>query len=192
MGLIQGLFGWLFGGGLNDVRKTVETFRPNAEAQAGRNAKYQAAALTQFGAEFRPQRGLFDRVIDGLNRLPRPAMALGVLFLIGSAMVNPVWFASRMQGLALVPDPLWWLLGAIVSFYFGARYQAKGQDFQKSLAATLARTPQVVRNIEVIRALRPGSPGVADAGTEASLVLGVIGRGQNRAVAEWRRRNKQG
>ena len=24
-------------------------------------------------------------------------------------------------GLALVPEPLWWLLGAIVSFYFGAR-----------------------------------------------------------------------
>ena len=41
------------------------------------------------------------------NRLPRPAMALGVLFLIGSAMVEPVWFSSRMQGLALVPEPLW-------------------------------------------------------------------------------------
>ena len=25
------------------------------------------------------------------------------------------------RGLALVPEPLWWLLGAIVSFYFGAR-----------------------------------------------------------------------
>lgn len=31
-------------------------------------------------------------------------MALGVLFLIDSAMVDPVWFASRMQGLALVGD----------------------------------------------------------------------------------------
>jgi hypothetical protein len=26
-----------------------------------------------------------------------------------------------MQGLGFVPEPLWWLLGAIVSFYFGAR-----------------------------------------------------------------------
>ncbi len=186
MGLIEGLFGWLFGGGLKDVRQTVETFRPNAEAEAQRTAEFQAAALKQFGAEFRQQRGLFDRTIDGLNRLPRPAMALGVLFLIGSAMVDPVWFASRMQGLALVPEPLWWLLGAIVSFYFGARHQVKAQEFQASLAETLARTPQVVRDIEAIRALRWDSPGVADVGAEAEVALGVIGAGVNRAVADWK------
>lgn len=186
MGLIEGLFGWLFGSGLKDVRQTVETFRPNAEAEAQRTAEFQAAALKQFGTEFRPPRGLFDRAIDGLNRLPRPAMALGVLFLIGSAMVDPIWFASRMQGLALVPEPLWWLLGAIVSFYFGARYQVKAQGFQASLAETLARTPQVVRNIEAIRALRADSPGVADVGPDAEVALGVVGSGENRAVADWK------
>ncbi len=191
MGLIEGLFGWLFGGGLKDVRQTVETFRPNAEAEAQRTAEFQAAALNQFSAEFRPQRGLFDRTIDGLNRLPRPAMALGVLFLIGSAMVDPVWFASRMQGLALVPEPLWWLLGAIVSFYFGARHQVKAQVFQASLAQTLARTPQVVRNIEALRELRADSPGVADAGEDAEVAPGVIGPGENRAVADWaKQRNR--
>ena len=26
-----------------------------------------------------------------------------------------------MVGLEQVPEPLWWLLGAVVSFYFGAR-----------------------------------------------------------------------
>ena len=36
-------------------------------------------------------------------------------------MVAPSGFALRMEGLRLVPDPLWWLMGAIVSFYFGAR-----------------------------------------------------------------------
>jgi len=188
MGLIQSLFGWLFGGGLKDVRKTVEVFRPNAEAEVGRTADYQAAALQQFGAEFNGQRGLFDRVIDGLNRLPRPAMALGVMFLIGSAMVDPVWFASRMQGLALVPDPLWWLLGAIVSFYFGARYQVKGQAFQASLAATLARTPQVVKNIKAIRALRADSLGVANLGPEAEAILDIVTSRENQAVADWSKR----
>ena len=105
--MIQGVLDNLFGGGLNDTREAIETFRRNAEAEAQRKADFQAAALRQFGAEFRRQRGLFDRIIDGLNRLPRPFMALGVLFLIGSAMIDPVWFASRMQGLALVPEPLW-------------------------------------------------------------------------------------
>jgi len=191
MGLIEGLFGWLFGGGLKDVRQTVETFRPNAEAEAQRTTDFQAAALRQFGAEFGQQRGLFDRMIDGLNRLPRPFMALGVLFLIGSAMVDPVWFALRMQGLALVPEPLWWLLGAIVSFYFGARHQVKAQDFQASLAETLARTPKELRNIEVIRALRADSAGVANVGAEAGVALEVLAAENNRAVADWTTRRKE-
>jgi hypothetical protein len=42
-----------------------------------------------------------------------------------------------------VPEPLWWLLGAIVSFYFGARHQSKSfeiraKDIQKQ-AETIAQ-----------------------------------------------------
>ena len=36
-------------------------------------------------------------------------------------MCDPVQFARRMVGLNAVPEPLWWLLGAVVAFYFGAR-----------------------------------------------------------------------
>ena len=36
-------------------------------------------------------------------------------------MAEPPGFSVRMEGLQLVPEPLWWLLGAVVSFYFGAR-----------------------------------------------------------------------
>ena len=36
-------------------------------------------------------------------------------------MIDPEAFAKRMVGLNAVPEPLWWLLGAIVAFYFGAR-----------------------------------------------------------------------
>lgn len=138
MGLIGDLFGVLFGG-RNVVKDTVEVFRVNAEAQAGRDAEYSQAALAQFSSEFAHARGgRFDRLIDALNRVPRPAMALGVIGLFVAAMVDPVWFSERMQGIALVPEPLWWLLGAIVSFYFGARHQVKAQDFQKSIARTVA------------------------------------------------------
>ncbi|MEO0831590.1 MAG: holin family protein, partial [Pseudomonadota bacterium] len=126
MGMISGLFSFLFGDGRNVIRETAEVFRPNAEAQAIRNLELSEAALAQFAAEFAtPRKGLFDRLIDGANRLPRPALALGTLSLFLSAMINPIWFAERMQGIALVPEPLWWLMGAIVSFYFGARHQAK-------------------------------------------------------------------
>jgi hypothetical protein len=139
MGLIEQVFSLVFGSGRNALRETVEVFRPNAEAEAQRSHDHQSASLTQFGAEFyAPQRGWFDRLMDALNRVPRPAMALGTLGLFIAAMVDPVWFSARMAGIALVPEPLWWLLGAIVSFYFGARHQAKGQEFQRDLVRRIA------------------------------------------------------
>ena len=158
MGVIDGIFSLLFGGGRNVIKDTAEVFRENAEGSAAREIGLRQATLSQFAAEFAvPRRGLFDRFMDALNRVPRPALALGTLGLFIAAMVDPIWFASRMQGIALVPEPLWWLLGAIVSFYFGARHQAKGQDFQRSIAATMARAPEVTRNISSLQALEHGA-----------------------------------
>ncbi|CUH65597.1 hypothetical protein TL5118_01381 [Thalassovita autumnalis] len=148
MGLILRMLEGLFGGGAGEMRRTVEVFRENAESGAQRGQVMQQAALQQFAAEFaRDRRGLFDRLIDGLNRLPRPGLALGTLALFVAAMVDPQWFAARMQGIALVPEPLWWLLGVIVSFYFGARHQAKGQAFQLRLGQTLAQLPQIAAQL---------------------------------------------
>jgi hypothetical protein len=130
-------------------------------------------------------------VIDGLNRLPRPALALGTLGLFVSAMVDPVWFASRMQGVALVPEPLWWLMGAIVSFYFGARHQAKAQDFQRALTGALSRTTEVTRNLAALRALDAGAgeteAGQADTGRDAEATLETLAPSDNPALDDWRR-----
>lgn len=65
--------------------------------------------------------GRFDRIVDGLNRLPRPFLAFGALALFGYAMADPAGFTLRMKGLRTIPDPLWWILGAVVGFHFGAR-----------------------------------------------------------------------
>jgi Protein of unknown function (DUF3154). len=151
MGVMGGLgtmAGALFGSGRNVLAETAEVFRVNTEANDARDAAQVQAALAQFAAEMAQARpGLYDRVIDGLNRLPRPALALGTVGLLISAMVAPQWFAARMEGLALVPEPLWWLLGAIVSFYFGARHQAKGQEFQRAIAQTVALAAQMRRQV---------------------------------------------
>ncbi len=63
----------------------------------------------------------FDALVDAANRLPRPALAFGTIAFFAYAMVNPAGFATRMQGLRAIPEPLWWLLGAVVGFHFGAR-----------------------------------------------------------------------
>ena len=171
MGMMGQGMDLLFGGGRNVIADTAEVFRVNAEAQDARATALQDAALRQFGAEFAlPRRGLFDRFMDGLNRVPRPALALGTLGLFITAMVDPVWFGARMTGLALVPDPLWWLLGAIVSFYFGARHQAKGQDFQREIAVTLAQTmPQVLASAARIERMGSAAPPEPDDGPNPAL-----------------------
>lgn len=188
MALIETILGAVFGGGRNVIRDTAEVFRENAEEGANREIALRQAALAQFGAEFTLARqGWFDRMVDAANRLPRPLMALGTLGLMVSAMVDPVWFASRMQGIALVPEPLWWLLGAIVSFYFGARHQAKGQEFQVRVAQTMAQVPQVVDNLKTLRALDAGQAVGADSTATTGQDAEREGEPDNPALADWRR-----
>ena len=117
MGLIRDIFG--IGKAVRDV---AEVFVPNQTEVADHQHKERIANYSQFSEEFKANgQGWFDSIINGLNRLPRPIMALGTVGLFAYAMVDPISFSTRMEGLQLVPEPLWWLLGAVVSFYFGAR-----------------------------------------------------------------------
>lgn len=189
MGLIAGLLDLIFGNSRNVVKDTVEVFRPNAEEDAVRKQQLRVEAIGQFGQEFESKSDAsFNRIMDGVNRIPRPALALGTLALFVSAMVDPIWFAARMQGIALVPEPLWWLLGVVVSFYFGARHQIKSQEFQRSIAQSVAMAPQVARNIEDLRKLNAQSPGVADTGEDARLNIASLQPEPNRALDDWRQR----
>lgn len=188
MGVIDGVMGLLFGGGRNVVKETVEVFRENAQAGGARDAEVQMQSMRQYGDEFRVIRqGGFDRFMDGVNRLPRPLMALGTLGLFITAMVEPLWFAQRMQGIALVPEPLWWLLGVIVSFYFGARHQIKAQQFQREIVGSMARVPQVLDNIAAIRELRFNDKGAAETKQDADLAIASLMPGENAALELWRK-----
>ena len=186
MTFMSGLGALLFGGGRNVVADTAAAFAPNAEAADQRAADTRQKAMAEFAAEFASATaggGIFGRVVDAMNRLPRPLMAFGVIGLFGSAMWSPVWFSARMQGLALVPDQLWWLLGAIVSFYFGAREIAYSRQAGMAKAALqiAQRAPAVVQTIQAIQTGEetPGS---------ASLPLTAASpqADQNAAVDDWR------
>lgn len=100
----------------------AEVFTQNATRRMELDEHAYARAIEQFGKEYQHSRGgFFDGFVNALNRLPRPFMAFGTLGLFTYSMVEPAGFARRMEGLQQVPEPLWWLLGAIVGFYFGAR-----------------------------------------------------------------------
>lgn len=116
------------------VAEVAEIFTVNkTKAEQAAHQRY-TAALSQAGDEFRhARRGWFDRFIDGINRLPRPMLALSTIALFAYAMKDPAGFSTRMQGLAYVPEPLWWLLGAVVSFYFGARELHHFRGYQPAI-----------------------------------------------------------
>lgn len=192
MGLISGLLNIIFGNDRNVIAQTAEVFRENTEEGAARAQQLRLGAMAQFATEFEQARqGWFDRLMDGVNRLPRPALALGTLGLFLAAMIDPIWFAARMQGIALVPEPLWWLLGVVVSFYFGARHQVKSQQFQKSLAQTMSLAPKVADNIATLAALTATSPGVADAGHDAQLATLSVAPDENSALSEWQAQKRR-
>lgn len=106
----------------NAATGVAEVFRQNATRRMELDEEAYARAIGQMSGEFAaPPRGWFDGLMNGMNRVPRPLLTLGTIGLFVYAMVEPVGFGLRMENLNLVPEPLWWLLGAVISFYFGAR-----------------------------------------------------------------------
>ncbi|KGJ06390.1 Holin of 3TMs, for gene-transfer release [Paracoccus halophilus] len=124
----MGMMDRLLGGGAavttvaNAATNMAEVFRENSTRKMELNEEAYARAISQLTGEFAAApRGWFDGFMNGLNRLPRPLLTLGTIGLFAYAMIEPQGFGLRMQNLNLVPEPLWWLLGAVISFYFGAR-----------------------------------------------------------------------
>lgn len=124
------------------ARGVAEVFVPSATKKMELSAEAQMAALRQLGAEYEnPSLGWFDRLVNGLNRLPRPFLAFGTIGLFVYAMADPQAFALRMVGLNAVPEPLWWLLGAVVAFYFGARETYYFRNRPVAMPAALGENP---------------------------------------------------
>ncbi|MFO1141281.1 MAG: holin family protein [Amaricoccus sp.] len=203
----MGMIGSILGAS-GAIRQTGEAVGGVAEVFVGNEAEREAAASKQtlaavgeFGAEFAlPTQGRFDGFVNGLNRLPRPMLALSTLGLFVYAMAAPAGFSVRMQGLALVPEPLWWLLGAIVSFYFGARelhHQRTRQQVTLGIAAA-RRAAAVLRPTPVADIPAPAvtpEPEVAAVPVAAAPAAldpvatapAAAGPDYNAAVEEWRR-----
>ncbi len=193
MGLIRDL---LFGGlgGIGEAAATVgRVFVGDRAAEQAQQHGETMAVLGQYAAEFRrlESRTWWDALVDGLNRLPRPLLALGTVGLFAYAMVEPVGFAIRMQGLDLVPDELWYLLGAVVGFFFGARELAHSRTVRVSAGDRKARVAAVVDNITRLQTLRTEiTPGVARMEDEAFQreLADTTSPLSNAAILEWNRR----
>lgn len=189
--VIPGLFG--------PAKELVEVFKPNAEHQAQRThaerlklSEQDLASLQQFAAEFqaRERRTWWDSLVDGLNRLPRPLMTIGVLAFFVLAPVDPVRFLQVATAYEVMPDGFWALLGVIIAFYFGGRMQLKGQDMAvKGQALHVARDLVTMRR-EFRELEREPQPQTEQA-YRAAVGEGAVPM-PNRVIEEWRRRQASG
>jgi hypothetical protein len=164
--------GWLsvITGLFRPAKELIEVFKPNAEGEARRGhterlalSAQDLASLEQFATEFQPRtnRTWWDSFIDGLNRVPRPLITLGVLAFFVLAPLDPLRFAQIARAYELMPDGFWALLSIIVAFYFGGRMQLKRQDMAtKDGALTVAREVLAVQlaKREHDEAMRPPAP----------------------------------
>jgi hypothetical protein len=185
--LITGLF--------RPAKELIEVFKPNAEQEADREhvermalTQQDLASLQQFAAEFHDRAGRtwWDSLVDGLNRLPRPLITLGILAFFVLAPVAPVRFLEIAQAYQMMPDGFWALLGVIIAFYFGGRMQLKGQDMAvKGGALAVAREILAIRRTEQQFAQPAPPPGVPP--QSAPTPAGAPAT--NRVIEEWRRRH---
>ena len=77
----------------NAATGVAEVFTPNSTRRMELDEEAHARALAQHGQEFMvPRQGWFDGFVNGLNRLPRPMLAIGTLGLFVYAMVEPIGF----------------------------------------------------------------------------------------------------
>jgi hypothetical protein len=76
----------------NAVSGVAKVFVGDKSARDSQDSASNMATLNQFAAEFGRGKTWFDSLIDGINRLPRPFLALGVLGLLVWAPMDPLGF----------------------------------------------------------------------------------------------------
>ena len=178
------------------AREMVEVFRPNAEKESARGhvermemSKQDLASLQQFAAEFKSSRTstAWDSFVDGLNRLPRPLITLGILGLFVLAPLDPLRFLEIARAYQIMPDGFWALLSIIIAFYFGGRMQLSRQQMMINGGA-LEAAKEIVKVRKAFRELdqedQPASEKIYRQARETARPNQLT----NRVVAAWLKR----
>jgi hypothetical protein len=182
----------MIGGILKGGKGVAEVFVENKENKGQR--KHEAtmadigrdlASLQQFSKEFhqRRNRTRWDSFVDGLNRLPRPLLTIGVLSFFVLAPLNPTKFLEIAKAYELMPPGYWALVSVIIGFYFGGRMQLKAQDMTlKKDAVTAAK--DLVSMKKAFRELETEEESTASKIFDQALASGKAAM-ENKVVSAW-------
>ncbi len=137
-------------GGINAVGGLVKSIFGDKSAREDNEHSEQEAAFNELSSEAaaqqRDNRNWFDTLVDGLNRLPRPIIAFGVLAAMIWCPIDPVGFSATMQAYTLVPQWLALIFGQIILLFFGGRMLDKwnmNPTDPKVVSATIAHIKEL-------------------------------------------------
>ena len=117
-----------FGGGiLGGVNKIAKTFFGSKESREVAGHHEHMAFLQGIANDMIPRsnRTWWDSLVDGINRLIRPGFTLGVGYMFWYCINDPVGFSMSVQALSLMPEQGWWIMFAVISFWFGGKFIGK-------------------------------------------------------------------
>jgi len=155
-----------FTAGITGVTKAVgglvKTIFGDKSARQAAKHQENVASENEFASEFRvlPNRTAWDSFVDGLNRLPRPTLAFLVIAYFVLSYADPTQFQLVNVGLDTIPNAMWGLLSAVVSFYFVARELKKRRD---KLSMSQNQFNEMMRRRDVIKnASKAQNPDISD------------------------------
>ncbi len=127
--------------------------------------------------------GAFNSLVDGANRLVRPFFTFGIVALFIWCVYDPAAFAVAMQALRLMPQELWYIMGAIITFWFGSRTLLDKATANKLSYPTEAEVSNVLNSQKQLRDMKEA----ADQDKFAAKLKdkSPVATGDNPAIQEW-------
>ena len=172
----MGLMSFLTGGGIgaitSGVKDAASVFTVNKEAQAVRDHEATTQVQNAYASEFntRNNRTWWDSLVDGLNRLIRPAIVvifcspIPVLLYAGfmndAGMIASV--SAAITALSIIPQSMWYIILGIVGFYFPLRTVDKHLARVADTKEMANKTKTIIHTLKKVHELRPGLAKVED------------------------------
>lgn len=144
------------------------------------------STLAQFSSEFhtRTSRTKWDSFVDGLNRLPRPLLTIGVMGFFVLAPIDPERFMLVAKAYEVIPNGYWALLSVIIGFYFGGRMQLKQADMTLS-ANHVQAAQELMAMRKTFRELRDDDEKETDVDYQNAVSSGMT-KPSNVVIQAWR------
>jgi hypothetical protein len=174
---------------ISGIKNLSKTFFGDAEARDAQRQEQFTSVQNSYQSEFlAPEKSnWFNILVDGYNRLQRPAMTSGVIALFVWAAIDPASFAITMNALSAVPEMLWYILASIVAFWFSGRILEKAPMRIKS-----AEVKQMQETAKVVNEQRKALNSEKDWEDKYQQELKDTSKPlSNRAILEWNERNSR-